>query len=164
MAFVYKSWGSVEELFLIVPSFLVAGISVGMFCSLLPFGKPYRSTFIISSIAPLLSGLFFLFINLYINTASAGDWKGGLIQGESQQYYTMFFTFFAFISILFGIVSIFGCFLGKTIQTIAADFYKKKDISNVELKAAKMGSITTIFATLLTALVSISIALIGKSS
>lgn len=52
----------------------------------------------------------------------------------------------------------------SSIHAIAADFYKKKDINNAELNAAKIGAISTIFATLITAIVSISVALIGKST
>lgn len=102
MTFVYKSWASAEELFLNIPSFLITGISVGMFFSILPFDQPYRSTFIISSTGPFISGLFFLFVRYYISTANAGEYSGSEVKISTQEEYLMFFVFFVFISTLFG--------------------------------------------------------------
>lgn len=163
MSFVYRTWGDFEELVSLAPSFLITGISVGLFISLLPLKRPIRFSFLVSSVAPFLSVLSSLALNLLITSAEAGK---GPINVQTQP--EAFWIFFIVISLIFGFVAMFGCYIGLFTQSRIKKLYKSiNNNSHVEqpstdIKAAKIGAITTLSASILGALVSLIIAFSSK--
>ncbi len=161
MSFVYRTWANIEQLTQLVPSFLATGIAVGLFLSVLPLKNPLRFSFFVSAAAPFLSFIVFLFLSLFIPTSVAGD------PGFTEEDLWLTLAWFVAISILFGFVAMFGCYLGlrirKQIKQAYLTFYVEGNnaTQSVELRAAQIGAIMTLAASVLSALVSLSVAFIN---
>ncbi len=162
MAFVFKTWASIEELFLLIPSFLATGIAIGLFFSVLPLKRPLRFSFLVSGVAPLLSFLIFFFLQIVISVAVAGAFGGA---GEPNLLVSL--ALIITISIAFGFVSMLGCFLGLQITNrvkaayITSMVVSKKKQNKVEIKAAQIGAATTVAVSIVSAFVSIFVAFIN---
>jgi hypothetical protein len=76
--------------------------------------------------------------------------------------YSISFIFSIVISILFGLISVFGCFMGGSISSLLSDTYKIYSTTNdnTEIKSARIGALTTLTMGTISAIVSILIAYI----
>jgi hypothetical protein len=76
--------------------------------------------------------------------------------------YSISFIFSIIISILFGLISVFGCFVGGGISGLLSNTYRFYSATNdnTEIKAARIGALTTLTMGTISAIVSILIAYI----
>ena len=161
MSFVYKTWANVEDLSLLIPSFLAAGLSIGLFLSILPLKRPMLFSFCISALAPVLSGIIYILLDRYISDAIAG------VPGFTKSDVWALFAWLIIISIVFGFVSMFGCYLGLVIKRNVKSMYlslydgPRNRQHNNEIKAAQIGSAATIAASIISAFASASLAIIS---
>lgn len=120
MSFIYRPWTVPQELFALLPSFLLMALAIGIVVSALPIRRHYLATFLITAPAPLLSLFLSLALNIYVETAQAnGEFDPGP-PGDRFLFADGPFVpaalFIITSSILFGVMACLGTKIGLWFQ------------------------------------------------
>jgi hypothetical protein len=169
-------WLTAASFGLALVGYVTLGICFGSLLSLIKLEKPYRVAFISSALIPIIAYLLIVFLGfLAINgliqvdvpisggaiplTAYSYQERLGLFQGAA----VFVFLVFIVLTLPFGIIGLCGMFVGKSVAQAVNNFSKgdANDASNnEEVRIEKVRTIAVIFTSLLSAVVSIVIALI----
>ncbi|MES9833740.1 MAG: hypothetical protein ABW139_16005 [Candidatus Thiodiazotropha sp. DIVDIV] len=156
MAFVFRGWASTDEFVILIPRFIAMGIAVGLFFSTLSLPKPLKFSFFTGTAAPLLSFLLYGLLETLISTAQAGRYEG-----DSDAFPLLVVIVLPIaISVVFGSITMLGCFLGLRIQNQIKKFYlslnkQPKETGDIQIVAAKIGASATLAASMFSGIVSL---------
>ena len=169
-------WGTSSSFLFALIGYVTLGICFGSLLSLFRLEKPYRVAVIGSSLIPLISYVFVLFLGfLYRNDITKGsiDMSGQIIPlnpfvyqeqlGKLVGMAVFIFLIFGVLSVTFGVIGLCGMFIAKGISQIVSNTPKgkKKNISgDKEVSIEKLKTIVAISTSVISGIISIVMALI----
>lgn len=169
-------WMTAASFGLALVGYVTLGICFGSLLSLTRLERPYRVAFISSALIPIIAYLLIVFLGfLAINgliqvdvpasggaiplTAYSYQERLGILQGAA----AFVFLIFVVLTLPFGIIGLCGMFVGKSVAQ-AVNIFSEGDANNTTndkaVRIEKVRTIAVMFTSLLSAVVSIVIALI----